>query len=153
MAAAASMYRRTVTKIDARKRAFSHAHAVSFRTLAPVYDLAGWWYRIATPQESGGVWLEQPKGQFKCLLPWCPEVLATLVARDSNGCPSTHFYTVRVQGQLATLADTRLTEGKGWEQFSAVDLWDCLSLGKVLASIVREQAQALSGIDFREDVQ
>ncbi|MDX3763961.1 hypothetical protein [Streptomyces sp. AK02-04a] len=52
--------------------------------------------------------------------------------------------------QLALLSDRDLPEGKGWEQFTTIDVWESLALKDLLAEIVHAQAQRLPRIVFRE---
>ncbi|MEU2717708.1 hypothetical protein [Streptomyces sp. NPDC007205] len=52
--------------------------------------------------------------------------------------------------QLALLSDRDLPEGKGWEQFTTIDLWESLAFKDLLTEIVQAQAQQLPRIVFWE---
>ncbi|MDN3026001.1 hypothetical protein [Streptomyces sp. S.PB5] len=86
------------------------------------------------------------------MLSWCPEVLARLAALNADGTCQRHDYVVRVNRQLALLCDKDLPDGKGWEQFTTIDLWQTLTLKDLLAEIVHDQARQLPRIVFREEV-
>ncbi|MWA07881.1 hypothetical protein [Streptomyces sp. BA2] len=73
----------------------------------------------------------------------------TALDGDSQLCEQ--YFTVRLRGRVATLSAAELTQGKGWEQFPAIDLWECLPLSRVLASVVYSQAVGLNPVCFRED--
>ncbi|WP_369228712.1 hypothetical protein AB5J52_49875 (plasmid) [Streptomyces sp. R39] len=87
------------------------------------------------------------------VLPWCPEVLARLAALNAEGSYHRHVFVVRVKRRLALLCDGDLADGKGWEQFTTIDLWKSLALRTQLADIVRDQARQLPRIVFREENQ
>lgn len=109
----------------------------------------GWWYALSTDCQDGGIWngREDQAGQ---VLAWCPEVLARLAELSADGVCHEQHYVVRVNQQLALLSDRDLPEGKGWEQFTAIDLWESLAFKDLLAEIVHVQAQQLPRIVFRE---
>ncbi|MFD8396051.1 hypothetical protein ACFV2N_44375 [Streptomyces sp. NPDC059680] len=107
----------------------------------------GWWYVVSTEHQNGGVWNgygHQP-GQ---VLSWCPEVLARLAALNADGTCDEQHYVVRVNQQLALLSDSGLPEGRGWEQFTAIDLWETFSFKNLLARVVQAQAERLPRIVF-----
>lgn len=85
------------------------------------------------------------------VLAWCPEVLARLTALDAEGTCHRHHYVVRVNRQLALLCDRDIPEGKGWEQFTGIDIWESLALKDVLADIVQQQARQLPQVVFGEE--
>lgn len=112
-----------------------------------IWGMHGWWWRVAAGGEPGGIW-RTSLSSLEQVLPWCPEVLAWLAALDSRGRPCTEYFTVRVHDHVATLSNSRLLEGQGWEQFPKIDLWPCLALKEQLSSIVHGQARNLPRIDF-----
>lgn len=116
--------------------------------LTGVWGMRGWWWRVTTPEERGGIW-RTSRGSLEQVLPWCPEVLAWLVGLDHNGSPCSEYFTTRVDDHVATLSSGCPLEFQGWEQFPAVDLWQCLAFKEQLSKIVRGQAQSLPRIDFR----
>ncbi|MDX3762772.1 hypothetical protein [Streptomyces sp. AK02-04a] len=69
---------------------------------------------------------------------------------DARGICRRQYYVVRVNRQLALLGDSDLPDGKGWEQFTTIDLWQTLTLKSLLANIVQDQAQQLPRAVFRE---
>ncbi|RMB80583.1 hypothetical protein [Streptomyces shenzhenensis] len=85
------------------------------------------------------------------VLTWCPEVLARLAALDADGTCHRQHFVVRVNQQLALLCDRDLPDGKGWEQFTAIDIWESLALKDLLADIVHDQARQLPRIVVREE--
>lgn len=109
-----------------------------------------WWYVVPAKRRTGGLW-NRSGGQVDKVLPWCPEVLARIVALDADGVCCQQYYTVRVGQQLGLLCDSDLFEGKGWEQFAGVDLWQALELKDVLAEVVQAQARQLPRIVFRQE--
>lgn len=117
--------------------------------LKAVPGSSGWWYVVSTDRQKSGIWNGRGdrKGQ---VLSWCPEVLARLAALNTNGTCQGQHYVVRVNQQLALLSDRDLPEGKGWEQFTTIDVWESLALKDLLAEIVHAQAQRLPRIVFRE---
>lgn len=118
--------------------------------LTKVRATAGWWYRLDTAENFGGIW-RTSCGRLSRVLPWCPEVLSPLVALDNERQLCDQYFTVRLRGHVATLSAADLAHGKGWEQFPAIDLWDCLSVRRVLASIVYCQAANLHPVCFAKD--
>lgn len=118
--------------------------------LSKVRATAGWWYRLEGGENSGGIW-RTSYGRLNRVLPWCPEVLSQLTALDDDSQLCEQYFTVRLRGRVATLSAADLTQGKGWEQFPAIDLWECLPLSRVLASVVHCQASGLNPVCFRED--
>ncbi|MEV0322631.1 hypothetical protein ACIBKX_33255 [Streptomyces sp. NPDC050658] len=74
-----------------------------------------------------------------------------MAALDGESQLREQYFTVRLRGHVATLSAADLTQGKGWEQFPAIDLWECLPLSRVLASVVQCQAVGLNPVCFRED--
>ncbi|MEU6610956.1 hypothetical protein ABZ922_38995 [Streptomyces shenzhenensis] len=85
------------------------------------------------------------------VLTWCPEVLARLAALDADGACHRQHFVIRVNQQLALLCDRDLPDGKGWEQFTAIDIWESLALKDLLADIVHDQARQLPRIVIGEE--
>ncbi|MFE9934389.1 hypothetical protein [Streptomyces sp. NPDC005533] len=74
------------------------------------------------------------------VLNWCPEVLAHLTLLNRHGRVPRTYYTLRIDHHLATVAEDDLQQGKGWELFPTIDLWECLALQDKLWRIVERQA-------------
>ncbi|MFD8396204.1 hypothetical protein ACFV2N_45215 [Streptomyces sp. NPDC059680] len=70
---------------------------------------------------------------------------------DSAGLCRKQYYVVRVNHQLALLSDSDLSDGKGWQQFTTIDLWQALTLKCLLSNVVQDQAQQLPQVVFRGD--
>ncbi len=118
-------------------------------SLTAVPGCHGWWYAVPAVRRSGGVW-NGCGVQKSRALPWCPEVIARAAEVDAVGICVRHYYVVRVDRQVGLLCDGDLSEGRSWEQFTTVDLWQTLALKKLLARIVRDQAQRLPRVVFPE---
>lgn len=117
--------------------------------LTAVPGSSGWWYAVSTERQEGGIW-NGHEGHPGQVLSWCPEVLARLAALNAEGTCQQQHYVVRVNQQLALLSEGDLPEGKGWEQFTTIDLWESLAFKDLLAEIVHAQAQQLPRIVFSE---
>ncbi|MEV7003686.1 hypothetical protein AB0N62_39385 [Streptomyces sp. NPDC093982] len=112
----------------------------------------GWWYAVPADDQGGCVW-NRIGDQKSRILSWCPEVLAKLAMLDAKSICQQQYYVVRVDEQLALIHDGDLRQGKGWEQFRHIDLWQALSLKELLADIIYDQAQRLPQIVCREESQ
>lgn len=106
-----------------------------------------WWFRPAQSGRPGGMWASGPSGLHQ-VLTWCPEVITHLVAHDSAGANTSNYYTLRVNGHLATLSDHHLSQGKGWEHFPGIDLWECFTACDPLHRVVRQQARSAPRVTF-----
>lgn len=120
--------------------------------LTAVPGSSGWWYAIPAGSRGGGVWHRFQDRESR-VLTWCPEVLARLTMLDAKGICREQYYVVRIDAQLALVYDRDLPQGKGWGQFTQVDLWQALALKDLLADIVYDQAQRLPQIVCREEAQ
>ncbi|MFJ9552117.1 hypothetical protein [Streptomyces erythrochromogenes] len=63
-----------------------------------------------------------------------------MTVADTRDKPDFVYYTIRVQGHVATLTDSGLQQGTGWELFPTVDLWSCAAATSQLHHIVRRLA-------------
>ncbi|MFE6848772.1 hypothetical protein [Streptomyces sp. NPDC057686] len=52
--------------------------------------------------------------------------------------------------RLATFQEVDLVQGKGWEEFPGVDLWQCFAAREQLRRIVQSQALCAPQVFFGE---
>lgn len=107
--------------------------------LVEVSQSPGWWFRTPVHGVQGGVW-STSRQRLTQVLSWCPEVLSHLTLLNHDGRASRVYYTLRVHHHVATLPESDLHQGKGWELFPTIDLWECLAVQDQLRQIVECQA-------------
>lgn len=115
--------------------------------LKPLPGMSGWWWQNPTHKEPGGIWRSSPRS-LEQALPWCPEVLSRLTAIDINRTPHMDYFTIRVHNHIATLSQTSMRQGHGWQLFPTIDLRPCIALTEQLINVIHAQAEHLPRIDF-----